>query len=51
MGCTMCEKAQEDGHKHYYYRWSLTDILVIGCEVHVKEVFDVLNAYQQNKNN
>jgi hypothetical protein len=47
----MCDKAQLDEDKHYYYRWSTTNILVIGCEAHVKEIFDVLNTYQQNKNN
>jgi hypothetical protein len=44
----MCDVSYSEGHK-YYYRWKNANILVVGCSVHVKEVFDVLNNYQSNK--
>lgn len=48
MGCAMCEVATNEGDKHYYYRWKNANILIIGCKVHVKEIFDVLSNYQKD---
>lgn len=50
MGCTMCEKADNNGDK-YYYRWGPANVIVIGCDVHVKEIFNILTVYQRDKYN
>jgi len=47
MGCTMCDKAENEGHK-YYYRWGGANVVIIGCQAHIKEMFAVLNNYQSN---
>lgn len=48
MACTMCEAATNAGDKHYYYRFESGNVLIIGCEGHVKKVFEVLNNYQRS---
>lgn len=47
MSCKACEEAQQSAEPMVYpYRWKNANILVLGCKEHIKEIFDVLNAYQ-----
>lgn len=48
MSCENCEKEQELQEKIYWYRWKAANIAVLGCQEHVKEIFDVLNNYQDD---
>ncbi|MDD5010216.1 MAG: hypothetical protein PHC68_17665 [Syntrophorhabdaceae bacterium] len=41
MSCKDCEKAQEEG-RHTYVRVGKANILVMGCDVHLKEMFEQL---------
>ncbi len=43
MSCADCEKAQESGFVAPY-RWKNANVLVIGCRVHVGEMFKALSA-------
>lgn len=45
MSCEKCEEKQESGMVAYY-RWKTANIAMIGCEFHLREVFDVLNGHQ-----
>lgn len=47
MSCKDCDKFKEEG-KIAYYRWDVANIGVIGCEKHLREVFDALNNAQEN---
>ena len=42
MGCEECDKAQENGF-HTFVRVGKANILVSGCEEHLKEMFSQLN--------
>ncbi len=45
MSCQDCKESQ-DGGMVAPYRFGIANIDVSGCNKHVKEVFDVLNAHQ-----
>lgn len=46
MSCQDCKESQ-DGGMIAPYRFGIANIDVSGCNKHVKEVFDILNAHQQ----
>ncbi len=46
MSCNDCREAQNEG-MIAPYRWGIANIDVSGCNKHVKELFNVLNAHQQ----
>jgi len=41
MSCGKCEEAQKSGLVAYF-RWKNANIGMMGCDVHLKEIFDVL---------
>lgn len=45
MSCRECKEAQDEGMVAPY-RFGIANIDVVGCRMHVSEVFDVLNAHQ-----
>lgn len=45
MGCQACKDADNETEM-YYYRWGTSNVAVIGCQEHVKQIFEVLNSYQ-----
>ena len=47
MSCLACEVAQEDGLKVPFYRWKKANILMMGCDEHLREVFEALNKAQK----
>lgn len=47
MSCNNCETKQEDiTIGSAYYRWKNANVEMNGCNEHLREIFDVLNAYQ-----
>jgi hypothetical protein len=52
MGCDDCEKAQGcEMDRVAYYRWKNANIAMVGCEVHLLEIFGVLNFAQKRMDN
>ena len=47
MACPNCDKANEGEEGIAYYRWKNANIGVMGCQEHVKEIFDVLNNHRK----
>lgn len=47
MSCQACEDFQESGDRSYPYRWGAADVLLLACEQHAREIFDVLRAHQR----
>lgn len=45
MACNDCEQKQ-DGDTSAFYRWKAANIEMRGCDVHLREIFDVLNEIQ-----
>ncbi len=45
MSCKDCEKRQEES-PIAFYRWGVANIALKGCDKHLKEVFEVLNFWQ-----
>lgn len=48
VSCKACEEFQESSAT-FYYRWKNANIEVRGCEAHLREVFDALNEYREEK--
>ena len=59
MSCEACELAQkramEEGHVSFY-RWKNANVMMVGCDEHLKEIYDtlskagnVLNSEELNK--
>jgi hypothetical protein len=48
MSCKDCEQ-QQDAGKATFYRWGTANILLSGCNKHLRELFDALNTVQQSK--
>jgi hypothetical protein len=44
--CADCDAAKYAQPHGYPYRWGRANIEINGCQAHVKEVMDVLSAYQ-----
>jgi hypothetical protein len=44
MGCAECELAQQRLAGGYPYRWGVADLLVFGCQGHVAQMLEYLNA-------
>lgn len=44
MACKDCEKAEGKGIA--YYRWKSANVGMIGCDKHIREIFDALSAVQ-----
>jgi len=38
MSCKDCEREQETREKEYYFRIDTANVLVFGCEKHMKEL-------------
>lgn len=45
MSCEDCEKRQEET-PIAYYRWKEANIALKGCDKHLREIFKVLNFWQ-----
>jgi len=45
MSCEECELRQNDT-PIAYYRWDVANIAMKGCDKHLREIFDVLNLFQ-----
>lgn len=48
MSCDECDRNEENG-MIAYYRWGKATVGFIGCDEHLKEIFEVLNKYQEEK--
>ena len=46
MACEECDKAQTDG-RCVFYRWENANILMVGCDKHLREIFNALNEAQK----
>ncbi len=46
MSCNDCDKFENEG-KIAYYRWNKSNIGMIGCQKHLREIFDTLNKAQK----
>lgn len=44
MSCNDCELEQEKMHRRYYFRVGNSNILVYGCEKHMKQLRDKLRG-------
>ena len=49
MSCENCEQAEAESKGIAYYRWDIANIGLIGCREHLREIFDVLNEAQRQK--
>ena len=51
MSCKKCEKSHKagSGKSGIYYKWEDTTIFLVGCEKHLKEIFDVLDKAQKKQ--
>ncbi len=51
MSCEKCEASQDtfDATKVAYYRWKNANIAMIGCDEHLRQVFDALGKAQMVK--
>ena len=47
MGCKECEEMDRKG-SIAYYRWKTANIGFIGCDIHLKEIFEVLDKIQRD---
>ena len=45
MSCKDCEIKQEKS-PIAYYRWDVANVALKGCDKHLREIFDVLNLFQ-----
>jgi hypothetical protein len=48
MSCKKCSDSEKD-LGITYYRWGQANIGMTGCQEHLREVFEALNAYQMRK--
>ncbi len=48
MSCEECEKRQNEPGVAYY-RWGKANVGMIGCDKHLREIFDVLSKYQRKQ--
>jgi hypothetical protein len=46
MSCEKCDEAQDSGMVAYF-RWKNADVGMMGCNEHLKEIFDILRAAQK----
>lgn len=46
MSCKECE-AFQGGTRSYPFRWGRATVLLLACERHAKEIFDVLKRHMQ----
>lgn len=49
MSCGKCEaRTDPDGSNAgvAFYRWKNANVMVVGCDEHLREIFDVLTAAQ-----
>jgi len=49
MSCEACDLKNEGQEGIAYYRWKNANIAVMGCDVHLREVFDALNGVQAER--
>ena len=49
MSCEECEHEQDEAKRIAYYRWKTANIAMIGCNQHLREIFDVLNEFQKEE--
>lgn len=50
MSCRDCEERQDDPNSGIaYYRWTNANVAMIGCDKHLREIFDTLSDAQQKK--
>jgi hypothetical protein len=47
MSCEKCKIAQDVEKREYYFRWKNANILLSGCEEHIKEIMDILRKVQR----
>ncbi len=49
MTCKDCDAAHEKPDC-YPYRWQIATVLIVGCRLHVEEIFEALSIVQERKN-
>lgn len=52
MSCQKCEEQQEPENGEVrlaYYRWKNANIEMVGCNEHLREIFDVLSKVQKEQ--
>ena len=47
MSCEKCDLKNEGQEKIAYYRWKNANIGMMGCDEHLREIFDELNNLQK----
>ena len=47
MSCELCD--QETGERIAYYRWGTANVGMLGCDKHLREIFEVLTTAQAQK--
>ena len=49
MSCEQCDNEFDDNKKIAFYRWGKANVGFIGCDEHLREIFDVLSQYQKGE--
>lgn len=49
MSCKNCDKHNEGQQGVAYYRWKNANIGMMGCNIHLREIFDALSQAQKSK--
>lgn len=49
MSCMACDSKSDYPDTMAYYRWKNANVGMIGCNKHLKEIFDALNEVQRKE--
>src|SRR3990167_1938326 len=49
MACEKCDNRNERQEGIAFYRWKTANIGMMGCDEHLREIFNVLNGLNRNK--
>ena len=47
MSCEDCDKRHDGSEGVAYYRWGIANVGMLGCDKHLREIFDALNEAQR----
>lgn len=47
MSCEECEKYNKGQNGIAFFRWKNANIGMMGCQKHLREIFDILNKTQK----
>lgn len=48
MSCNNCDKKNEGQGGIAYYRWKHANVAMMGCDTHLREIFDALSKTQKD---